>query len=586
MDNQQQSVLVLDGDMVSALTIARSLFRQGIRVDIASQQQGVVAAYSRAVSSCHCYPDPLTQEDSFLAWLEQHLAAQYYDLVIPVTERTLVPISHNRARFADYTIAMAEQSGLEVVLDKARTVSLANELGIPVPASINVHTLEELAAVEPSLTYPVVIKPARSVGRSGHISTQVKVDYAFSGEQLLTNVRHALHFGPVILQEYVQGDGVGVEILASQGEVIYAFEHQRLHEVPLTGGGSTLRKSIALDPVLLDAARRLMAALHWQGVAMVEFKYDRSSGRYFLMEINGRFWGSLPLAAASGADFPAMLFNLLVNGQARFPQGYRQGIYCRRLTSDTHWYELALRRAAPPQLDVIPSGRQMLKDLLLVFSPRHRFDVQSLRDIKPGLMEFWQLLGSYLARFKGIVAERWFYRRQGRAWRSAELTSRLTAAKTVLFLCYGNINRSALAEVYGRQCGLEPRFTLYSAGLHPESGRAADPVMSRVAQAAGVSFQGFSSTVLTGDLVAQADIILAMDKSHYDCLAERYPEAISRTFLLGGADGTMGPTMAIPDPYGLPEQDYRRCFERVRRCVESLGRRVAGRVEFKEENIS
>ena len=35
-----------------------------------------------------------------------------------------------------------------------------------------------------------------------------------------------------------------------------------------------------------------------------EFRVDAASDHWILVEINGRFWGSLPLAVASGMDFP------------------------------------------------------------------------------------------------------------------------------------------------------------------------------------------------------------------------------------------------------------------------------------------
>ena len=40
---------------------------------------------------------------------------------------------------------------------------------------------------------------------------------------------------------------------------------------------------------------------------MVEFKLDARDGVAKLMEINGRFWGSLQLAVDAGVDFPAIL---------------------------------------------------------------------------------------------------------------------------------------------------------------------------------------------------------------------------------------------------------------------------------------
>ena len=75
------------------------------------------------------------------------------------------------------------------------------------------------------------------------------------------------------------------------GEVLLAFQHVRLHEPP-RGGGSSYRMSTALTPELLDASVRLLKSVDYTGVAMVEFKVDPKTGRWALMEVNGRFWGS------------------------------------------------------------------------------------------------------------------------------------------------------------------------------------------------------------------------------------------------------------------------------------------------------
>ena len=127
-------------------------------------------------------------------------------------------------------------------------------------------------------------------------------------------------FSPLLLQEYFTGDGVGIEVLADQGEVVYAFQHRRLHELPLTGGGQLLAGE-ALPSIPSFYALRPESdeghALAW--VAMVEFKYNEQSAESRLMEINGRFWGSLPLAVSAGADFPYFLYELLVLGKTLKP---------------------------------------------------------------------------------------------------------------------------------------------------------------------------------------------------------------------------------------------------------------------------
>src|SRR5581483_2233614 len=118
--------------------------------------------------------------------------------------------------------------------------------------------------------------------------------------------------------------------------------HERVHE-PLMGGGSSYRRSVAPDPELVAATERMLRALDYTGVAMVEFKKDKRTGAWIFIEINGRFWGSLPLAVACGADFPFWLAELLVGGRREFPKRYDLGVTCRNTTLDLEWLRDNLR---------------------------------------------------------------------------------------------------------------------------------------------------------------------------------------------------------------------------------------------------
>jgi hypothetical protein len=122
---------------------------------------------------------------------------------------------------------------------------------------------------------------------------------------------------PLILQQRIVGPGTGIFLLLWDGRVRAVFAHRRLREKPPAGGVSVYRESIVADPALVERSRRLLARLHWQGVAMVEFKIDAFTGTPYLMEINGRFWGSLQLAIDAGIDLDGRRSQPLVVGRCR-----------------------------------------------------------------------------------------------------------------------------------------------------------------------------------------------------------------------------------------------------------------------------
>jgi protein tyrosine phosphatase (PTP) superfamily phosphohydrolase (DUF442 family) len=101
--------------------------------------------------------------------------------------------------------------------------------------------------------------------------------------------------------------------------------HRRIRETPPTGGVSCCAISI-YESDLLAIGKRLLDALVWHGVAMVEFKRERSTGDLYLMEINPKFWGSLDLAIASGVDFPVLDVSMAIGEEIPYSNDYKIGI--------------------------------------------------------------------------------------------------------------------------------------------------------------------------------------------------------------------------------------------------------------------
>jgi len=566
-------VLILDADFVAALTILRSLSRQGIYCDIASAISKPLCQSSRHAKSFFKYPDPLVKTDDFVNFIANLLQENQYDLVIPVTERSLIPLSEsNKLEPWRNQLAIAEKNSLAQVLDKSKTLELAKTLDISIPFSHPVSTMQEVESLADKLDYPVVLKPGQSIPNASQ-RKQLSVCYAHTPKELLHRSKELLPFCQLLIQQYAQGIGTGIELLANQGEIVYAFQHQRIHELPLSGGGSCLRKSITVDPVLLQASEKLISALNWHGVAMVEFKWQPETKQYWLMEINGRFWGSLPLADAAGADFPKMLFDLLVLNQLPETRLYKENIYCRKLSADLYWLEQVLRQSDDPRLFSYPDKKKILSDLLLGLHPtKHFFDVQSFNDPIPGLLDLFNILKKNTLRISELMSAKALVKYHGSKFVQKRLIKKVKQSNTILFLCYGNINRSALAEAIAEQSGTKnTKVIFHSAGFHKHENRPADSNMVKVADSHGVNLKNSHSTALTTDIVNQSDLILAMEVIHLERLANEYPNAKQKGYLLGSFRAVnSNQQVEISDPYNKEIAVYEKIFERIKGAVSHL----------------
>jgi predicted ATP-grasp superfamily ATP-dependent carboligase len=162
------------------------------------------------------------------------------------------------------------------------------------------------------------------------------------------------------------------------------FAHRRLREKPPAGGVSVYRESIPLDPALVGPGLRLLEALDWQGVAMIECKREQATGRQVVMEVNGRFWGSLQLAIDAGVDFPALLVRCAAGETVPESRNYRVGVRSRWFWGDVDHVYLRLREG---------SGLRALVDFLRVSPGRDRSEVWRWRDPAPFVVETLQWLG-------------------------------------------------------------------------------------------------------------------------------------------------------------------------------------------------
>jgi predicted ATP-grasp superfamily ATP-dependent carboligase len=185
------------------------------------------------------------------------------------------------------------------------------------------------------LGFPIVLKPARSRYLKGDRILATRVEIIHSPDRLLEALRCQTWLDdiPCLVQRFVPGHGAGVFALYGPSGPIAWFAHQRIREKPPTGGVSVLSESVPIDPIMQSLAAKLLSAAHWTGVAMVEFRIAED-GTPYLMEVNGRFWGSLQLAIDCGIDFPWLLYQLTQNLPMQAPQPYAIGRRLRWLLGD------------------------------------------------------------------------------------------------------------------------------------------------------------------------------------------------------------------------------------------------------------
>ena len=388
-------VLVTDAPSNASLAVVRSLGRRGVPVAVCTfANEFNLAAYSRwAAESCPL-PSPSEEPAAFIDALAALLERGKYPIVFPTTDRTIQLVSEARHRLPSWVqIPIADVHALGTVLDKARTAALAAQVGVPIPRTWCPATEDEARALAGTLVYPVIVKPRRTnfLGAHGRL---VKANYRVVETAADLPAAWAAVDEAVpqpLVQTVVRGRGVGINTLWRDGEPITWFCHKRVRELDLQGGRSTAAESAPCEPRLLDSARRLLGALRWHGVAMVEFKYDEATGDYWLLEVNGRFWGSLPLALAAGMDFPYYLYQVAVGETPAAPAAYPEGVLARDAVGELKHFVKVMAAGTGARLATLGQSPTILHPWKASFNWVND-------DPEPGRREWLRTLGRALGR--------------------------------------------------------------------------------------------------------------------------------------------------------------------------------------------
>lgn len=326
-----ERVLVLGDDSRAFLAVVRSLGRRGLEVHAAPADPAEPALASRYIVATHRLPTYALAPGAWEAALRRLIDDWDYRLIVPCGDSSLVQLHHHAGALDRARLALPNEEAFDAFTDKDRTRALAQRLGIPIADGRALAPDETAFDLRARYGLPLLLKPSRSY-RIGDAADKRSARILRSAAGL----ERALAAGEgadCIVESYVPGEGVGVSVVGRAGRIVLAYQHRRLHQSSETGI-STSRVAEPVDPQLLGEVEALAGAVALDGVAMFEFRCDRESGRHVLLEVNPRFWGSLPLALAAGADFPAILYDQ-VTGRAPGPRaGYRAGVVKRDFTGE------------------------------------------------------------------------------------------------------------------------------------------------------------------------------------------------------------------------------------------------------------
>ncbi len=322
-------VLVTDCDDRKALAAVRALGRRGVHVLAGGSSHLDQGLHSRFCSERVLYPSPRINYGRFASRFLAFLQAGRAEVLLPMSDYTATFAARRQKELRPcVALAVPDFDALSAVSDKARLPTLAREAKVLVPRTHAPADEDEVRELVRRIEYPCVLKPRRSAGAVG-------VSYPECPEELLARwpassgrSDEVYCYDRPLVQEFVPGPVHSIGVLFDRGRPIAGVTQRHIRNVPLTGGRCV--EVVTTDvPEVRSAAYRLLAGLGWHGPALLQFKEDERDGRLKLLDVNGRFWGTLGTAVEAGVDFPWLACRIALGERVEPVGGYQVGLRYR-----------------------------------------------------------------------------------------------------------------------------------------------------------------------------------------------------------------------------------------------------------------
>ncbi|MBQ7564821.1 MAG: carbamoyl-phosphate synthase large subunit [Lachnospiraceae bacterium] len=184
--------------------------------------------------------------------------------------------------------------------DREQFKELCEKLGEPVVPSFITSTIEEGLSAAERIGYPVILRPAFTLGGTGG-------GFADNEEEMAERMKHALSLSPVgqvLVEKSIRGyKEIEYEVIRDDNDtVITVCNMENLDPVGIhTGDSIVVAPSQTLTnreyQMLRDSAVRLIRELKVRGGCNVQFALDPQSFAYYVIEVNPRVSRSSALAS-------------------------------------------------------------------------------------------------------------------------------------------------------------------------------------------------------------------------------------------------------------------------------------------------
>lgn len=151
----------------------------------------------------------------------------------------------------------------------------------------------------------------------------------------------------------------------------------------------------------------------------------------------------------------------------------------------------------------------------------------------------------------------------------------------IMFICTGNICRSAMAEAMMKEMLAKKQkenIEVYSAGIYAGTGDVPTQTAVEVMKESyGIDLSHHRATNIKESQIEKMDLILCATISHKIEILQDYPQLQNKVYTLKEYAGLAreGRNFDISDPWGYDKKVYENCAKEIEECLE----KILGKIE-------
>jgi protein-tyrosine-phosphatase len=526
----KQKIALIQANSGSCYQLAKILHKRGFIVDIINHESHIIK-HSKYINKLHIVNSPLEDFSKTCEDIDNLNRIEKYELIVPINDIALEIC--NKLKDSIDNVLLDNDYKADEFRNKIHLWQTSKKTHTTFIEGEIINSITEYESRRAKFRLPLVLKTKKSVDVIKNRIHKFEVKKCITNQQFDNFIYENINNSPILIQEPISGFGVGFNFFSIEGEIVSYYAHKRITEH--NGGGvSSFRKTIKpTDFDLLKISEKLIRQMNWNGIGMLEYRVFNNQA--YVIELNGRPWGSMVLGEQSGCN--PIIDYIEWRLKKQLPNV--------KTTIKINEYSLRLKDDIKNNISLAKSNGcwifiKWLISLTNLLHPRYHIEDLDLSDI------------IYTYKY-------WILKSQTKIKKSdVKIMENIDKLDKICFVCYGNINRSPFAEALFKK--EFPEMECISTGLINKSNRMASRQAIIAARKFSIELSNHKST-----FIKEHDLkgwkIIVMDDYNIDLAIKM---GLNKNELYKISSGN------IDDPHLTKDLFFEKVFESIYKLIMEL----------------